>query len=102
MVFTSPSWVPKLPFDPPDSIPVCDFMLDEQYGRHPMNRSKAPFTCGLSGAEYSIVELRDRVDKLARSLSKELGFKPNAGTEWDKAVCVFSVNTVCFGPIVQL
>lgn len=94
MVFTAPSWVPKLPFEPPDSIPLCDFMLDEQYGRRALKTSRPPFTCGLNGFEYSAIELKDRVNKLARALSKELGWQPNKGTEWDKVAGVFSVNTV--------
>ncbi|KAL8738700.1 MAG: hypothetical protein Q9181_000522 [Wetmoreana brouardii] len=94
MIFTSPSWVPKLPFDPPDSVPLCDFMLDEQYGRRPLNDSRPPFTCGLTGIQYSALEVKDRVDKLARALSKELGWQPNKGTEWDKVAGVFSVNTI--------
>lgn len=95
MVFTAPEWVPKLLFDPPDSIPISEFMLNERYGRHPLSRSKPPFTCGLTGAEYSATEVCDRVDKLARALSQELGWAPNGGTEWDKVAGVFSVNTVC-------
>jgi len=94
MVFYPPAWVPKLPFDPPDSIPISEFMLNEKYGRHPLSRSKPPFTCGLTGAEYSAVEVRERVDQLARALSEELSWKPNQGTEWDKVAGVFSVNTV--------
>lgn len=86
--------LPKLAFDPPDSITVGDFMLDENYGRHPLGYSKPMFTCGLSGKEYSALEVRERVDYLARALSKELGWLPNKGTEWEKAVAVFSVNTV--------
>ena len=69
-------------------------MLDEKWGRQPFHLSRAPFTCGLSGTQYSIEEVRDRVNALARSLSKELGWHPNQGTEWDKVVGVFSVNTV--------
>lgn len=95
MVFYPPAWVPKLPFDPPDSIPICEFMLNEKYGRHPLSKSKPPFTCGLTGAGYSAGEVRERVDQLARALSKELSWKPNEGTEWDKVAGVFSVNTVC-------
>lgn len=94
MVFTSPSWVPKLPFDPPDSIPICDFMLEEHYGRHPLGYSNNPFTCGLTGKTYSSLEVRERVDYLARGLAKELGFHPNKGSEWDKVIAVFSVNTL--------
>ena len=94
MVFTSPSWVPKLPFDPPDSIPISEFMLNEEYGRHPLHHARPPFTCGLSGAEYSALEVRDRVEKLARGLANDLSWHPNKGTEWDKVVAVFSLNTV--------
>ncbi|KAL8647507.1 MAG: hypothetical protein Q9210_005520 [Variospora velana] len=94
MVFTSPPEVPKLPFDPPDSIPICDFMLDERYGRRALNSSRPPFTCGLTGIEYSAVEVKYRVDRLARALSKQLGWQPNEGTEWDKVAGVFSVNSI--------
>ena len=94
MVFTSPSWVPKLPFDPPDSVPICDFMLDEKHGRHPFKNSKPPFTCGMSGKEYSAVQVRERVEDLAKGLAKEFNWQPNNGTEWDKVIGVFTVNTV--------
>ncbi|KAG8525808.1 uncharacterized protein KY384_000568 [Bacidia gigantensis] len=94
MVFHPPSWVPPLPFDPPDSIPISEFMLNEQYGRHPFRLSRPPFTCGLTGLEYSWSDVCNRVNALASGLSKELGFTPNEGTEWDKVVCVFSVNTI--------
>lgn len=94
MVFTPPAWVPQLPFSPPDSIPICDFMLDEHYGRHPLGYSNSPFTCGLTGKTYSSLEVRERVDYLARGLAKELGFHPNKGSEWDKVIGVFSVNTL--------
>jgi long-subunit acyl-CoA synthetase (AMP-forming) len=94
MVFTPPSWVPKLPFDPPDSIPICDFMLEEHYGRHPLGYSNNPFTCGLTGKTYSFLEVRERVDYLARGLAKELDLQPNKGSEWDKVIGVFSVNTL--------
>ncbi|KAI4267648.1 MAG: hypothetical protein L6R38_008154 [Xanthoria sp. 2 TBL-2021] len=94
MVFTSPQWVPKLPFDPPDSVPISEFMLNEQYGRRPLAQSRPPFTCGLTGLEYSAHQVKDRVDNLAKALSKELGWKPNQGTEWDKVAGIFSVNTI--------
>ncbi|KAL8725018.1 MAG: hypothetical protein Q9166_007617 [cf. Caloplaca sp. 2 TL-2023] len=90
MVFTAPAWVPKLPFDPPDSVPICDFMLEERYGRRALTDSRPPFTCGLTSLEYSAHEVKDRVDKLAKALSKELGWAPNQGTEWDKVAGVFS------------
>lgn len=36
-----------------------------------------------------------RVEHLARALSKEFGWQPNKGTEWDKVVGIFALNTVC-------
>ena len=69
-------------------------MWDENYDRHPLGYSKAPFTCGLSGKGYSALEVKERIDLLSRGLSKELGLDPNQGTEWDKVIGVFSVNTV--------
>lgn len=94
MVFYPPTWAPKLPFDPPDSIPISEFMLNENYGRHPLGYSKAPYTCGLSGAEYSALEVRERVENLAKGLAKEFSWHPNQGTEWDKVIGVFTYNTV--------
>jgi len=94
MPFHPPEWVPKLPYDPPDSISIYDFVLDEHHGRHPLGYSKDPFVCGLSGKSYSALDVKDRVDYLARGLAQELGWQPNAGSEWDKVIAVFSVNTV--------
>jgi hypothetical protein len=94
MPFVPPSWVPELPFDPPDSVSICDFMLDDRFGRHPLGYSHNPFTCGLTGKTYTSLDVKERVEWLARGLSKELGFQPNSGSEWDKVIAVFSVNTV--------
>lgn len=84
----------RLPFDPPDDVSVERFMLDEDYGRRSLTESRPPFVCGLTGKSYTAVEVKDRVDALARGLSKELCFEVNDGTEYDKVVGVYSVNTV--------
>ncbi|KAI4747528.1 phenylacetyl-CoA ligase-like protein [Aureobasidium sp. EXF-12298] len=94
MPFYAPDWVPKIPFDIPDSISVDKFILDENYERHPLGYSRPPFTCGLTGKQYSALEVKERVDFLARGLSKELGFLPNKGSEWDKVIGLFSINTI--------
>ncbi|MCJ1342902.1 hypothetical protein MMC31_001091 [Peltigera leucophlebia] len=94
MVFSSPAWVPGLSFDPPDNIPISEFMLNEKYGRHPFAQSRQPFTCGIAGVGYSALQVRDRVEHLARALTKEFGWDPNSGSEWDKVVGVFSLNTI--------
>ncbi|OCK77884.1 phenylacetyl-CoA ligase-like protein [Lepidopterella palustris CBS 459.81] len=92
--FCAPDWVPALPRNAPDSIPLCDFILDEAYGRYPISKAKPPFTCGLTGKEYSILQVKDRVESLARGLARELDWNPNKGTEWAKAVCVFTLNSI--------
>ncbi|KAI1427374.1 hypothetical protein F5Y12DRAFT_783283 [Xylaria sp. FL1777] len=94
MVFTPPAWVPQLPFDPPDSIPLHEFVGNERYGRQPFGRSRNPFTCGLTGKTYTHAEFRERLELLARSLSKRLGWQPNEDTPWDKVIGLYSLNTV--------
>lgn len=93
MVFYPPSWTKNVPHIP-DDVPICDFMLQDLHGRHPLGYSRDPFTCGLTKKSYSALDVVDRVDYLSRALAKELGWQPNQGTEWDKVVAVFSVNTV--------
>lgn len=78
----------------PDSIPISEFMLNEKYGRVPHASSRDPYTCGISGKSYSSQEVANHVDLLARSLSKEFGWAPNEGSEWDKTLAVFALNTV--------
>lgn len=116
MVFEPPSWVPKLAFgkwaspskprkqhndnlsdalpDPPDSIPIAEFMTTEKYARYPLAKSRNPFTCGLTGKTYDWKSFIERQDCLARAIGKRLGWLPNEETEWDKVACIFSVNTV--------
>lgn len=97
MVFFPPKDLPPLPHIP-DDVPICDFMLDERFGRYPLGYSRDPFTCGLTGRTYSWLVVRDRVDYLSRALAKEFGWHPNQGSEWDKVVGAFLLNTVSFIP----
>ncbi|RBA17479.1 hypothetical protein FPRO05_02203 [Fusarium proliferatum] len=96
MVFTSPSWVPNLPINPPDSIPIAEFMKNEAYGRQPIAKSRHPFTCGITGRSYSSPELFERSESFARALAKRLQWQPNEGTPWDKVLAIFSLNTIDF------
>lgn len=93
MVFTAPQWADKLP-PVPENIPISEFILNEAYGRYPLSSSRDPFTCGLTGKSYSARDLVDRVDHLARGLAKELNWEPNTGSEWDKVLGIFTLNTV--------
>ncbi|SPO01635.1 probable phenylacetyl-CoA ligase [Cephalotrichum gorgonifer] len=94
MVFHPPSWVPQLPIDPPDSVPLAEFMRQEQFGRHPSSHSRNPFTCGLTGRTYPVAEFFQRSELIARALAKRLGWSPNEGTAWDKVLAIFSLNTI--------
>ncbi|KAI1466557.1 acetyl-CoA synthetase-like protein [Daldinia caldariorum] len=94
MVFTPPAWVPQLPFDPPDSIPIHEFWSSEKYGRQPLARSRNPYTCGITGKTYTAAEMTERYELLARSLAKRMGWRPNEETPWDKVVGVFSFNSI--------
>ncbi|KAG4031139.1 hypothetical protein MFRU_010g02640 [Monilinia fructicola] len=96
MVFTPPSWVPEAPSNLPDDISVSQFMLNEKYGRQSFKSSRNPFTCGISGKSYTVSQQAQRVELLARTLSKELGWQPNTGMEWEKVMGIFSLNTIDF------
>lgn len=93
MVFYPPSWVPKLP-EIPDTLPVPDFILDEKHGREKYSASKDAYVDGLSGKKVTATQQRDRVSILARALAKELGWKVNEGTEYDKVCNIFALNTI--------
>ena len=70
-------------------------MLEETYGRHPLGYSQDPFTCGLSGKSYSALEVKDRVSLLRRSLAQEFAWKPNEGSEFDRVIGIYCLNSVC-------
>lgn len=69
-------------------------MLNDVHGRYPTKDSRNPFTCGLSGKTYTAAEVVDRVEWLAQALANEFGWSPNQGTEWDKVIGIFALNTV--------
>ncbi|VUC33245.1 unnamed protein product [Clonostachys rosea] len=93
MVFYPPSWVPDLP-DIPDSISLEDFLNNEKHGRHAIHASRNPFTCGLTGKTYSAQEASQRTDHLARAIRTRFSFNPDEGTEWDRVLAIFSLNTI--------
>ncbi|KAK3116358.1 hypothetical protein LTR53_003384 [Teratosphaeriaceae sp. CCFEE 6253] len=98
MPFGPPSWSLPLP-DVPDSLSIETFMWDENYGRHPLGYSQAPFTDGLTGRSYNAFDLKERIDYIARDLCKEFGWSPDQGSEWDKVVGIFSLNTIDYVPL---
>jgi len=75
-------------------------MLSDTHRGVSASKSRNPFTCGLSGKTYTYAEVSERVEHLSRALHKELGFFPNEGTEWDRVIGIFALNTVCYGLFV--
>lgn len=95
MTFRPPSWVPEFDVNSiPDDTPVCDVVLTEKHGRLPFAKSRNPFTCGLTGKTYTYDETNARVDAVAAALGEEMGWSSTEGSEWDKVVGLFSLNTV--------
>ncbi|KAL4920704.1 hypothetical protein BDW62DRAFT_176072 [Aspergillus aurantiobrunneus] len=93
MVFKASSVAGTLP-PIPDNIPISEFMLTEGNGRYPLSKARHPYTCGLTGKTYSTLEVKDRVEYLSRALAQLLNWEPNRGSEWDKTLAVFSLNTI--------
>ena len=73
---------------------ICDFMFDEQNGRCPYAKSLDAYVCGRSGSRLTAVEYKSQVELLARALSKEFTWGVDTGSEFDKVVGIFALNTV--------
>ena len=95
MPFYCPPQFPKLPHEPPSDVSIPDFILKDENRIEPLNQRASLFQCGLSGKSYTPSQASERVDLLARALHRDLGWEVNKGSEWDKVVGVFAVNTVC-------
>ncbi|KAG5787061.1 hypothetical protein H9Q69_013865 [Fusarium xylarioides] len=100
MAFYPPSWVPNLP-EIPDSISVADFINTEKAGRRAFDKSKRPYTCGVTGTSRTAEDVALRVDFLARGLAKNVGFDPNDGTAWDRVVAIYALNTIDYIPVTH-
>ncbi|KIA75543.1 hypothetical protein HK57_00682 [Aspergillus ustus] len=96
MIFTSPSWVPEIPGEIPDTITVGDFALQANANLPPQCGGKAPFVDAITGKSYSSKILLERVDRLSRALAQELGWSPNEGAPEGKVVAIYSWNTLDF------
>lgn len=80
--------------DVPDSITIEEFFSNEKYGRTPFSQSRNPYTCGITGKTYTVSQVAKRTDHLSRAIAQILHFDPNEGTEWDRVVGLYSLNTV--------
>ncbi|KZL81669.1 phenylacetyl- ligase [Colletotrichum incanum] len=96
MSFTPPAFSPPLPCDIPDTLTVHEFLFgdEDRYGRHPKTKSKPPFTCGITGKAYSLAEVSERIELLARALASDLGWQVNEGQDMEKVIGIYSFNTI--------
>jgi len=93
MPFVPPEWVPQCP-DVPDTVSITDFIFDEKHGRAPYSSSRDAYVDGITGKAISARQQKEDCDHVARALAKELGWKVNEGTEYDKVCGVFALNTI--------
>lgn len=100
MIFEAPLRVPPLPFAPPDTIPVGDFVLNGDPSISEDVRRRPVLTDALSGVSYTRAELKQKVEALARSLCREFGWSPNQGSPNEKVVGIFSLNTLDYSVLI--
>ncbi|KAM3065448.1 hypothetical protein ACMFMF_011170 [Clarireedia jacksonii] len=96
MVFVTPPWVPEIASPLPDSTLVGDFISQRNHDLYNWSDEKPTMIDALSGIQYNMREIRDRVTALSKCLGKELGWEPNKGSPWDKVVGIYSYNTIDF------
>lgn len=99
MHLTSPEHIPKLP-NVPDGLAIHEFLFRDGTGRYPKSESKPPFICGVTGRSFTVSEVETRIELLARALSAKLGWQVDEGTEMDKVVGIYSLNTVGTQPML--
>lgn len=78
----------------PDTVPLGEFLFDEKHGRRPLAESLDSYVCGISGFKVSACEQKQRVGLLSRALARDLGWEVNKGSEFDKVVGIFALNSV--------
>ncbi|EXA34448.1 hypothetical protein FOVG_14427 [Fusarium oxysporum f. sp. pisi HDV247] len=93
MVFQPPSWVPDITAQISPNANVAEWALES---RRASGSVRSPFICALTGKKYTLKEVREKVNALAKVLCNELGWSPNQGTAEDKVIGVLAVNSLDF------
>ncbi|KAM5347471.1 hypothetical protein ACJ41O_010476 [Fusarium nematophilum] len=65
---------------------IEEFLFEPEYGRHPIDESLNPFTCGITGKTRTISEVRQLVSDLARGISKKLDWHLPVVNQWDRVI----------------
>ncbi|KAG9494875.1 putative NRPS-like protein biosynthetic cluster [Fusarium musae] len=93
MVFQPPSWVPDITTQVHPNANVAEWALES---RRASGSVRAPFICALTGKKYTLKEVREKVNALAKALCSELGWSPNQGIAEEKVIGVLAVNSLDF------
>ncbi|TVY60075.1 Acyl-CoA ligase easD [Fusarium oxysporum f. sp. cubense] len=93
MVFQPPSWVPDITTQISPNANVAEWALES---RRASGSVRSPFICALTGKKYTLKEVREKVNALAKSLCNELEWSPNQGIAEDKVIGVLAVNSLDF------
>ncbi|KAF4961414.1 hypothetical protein FGADI_268 [Fusarium gaditjirri] len=93
MVFQPPSWVPDITTQIAPNANVAEWALES---RRASGSVRSPFICALTGQKYTLKEVREKVNALAKALCSELGWAPNQGTAEEKVIGVLAVNSLDF------
>ncbi|KAF5531816.1 phenylacetyl ligase [Fusarium phyllophilum] len=93
MVFTSPAWVPQLPYEPPDDITLESFLQESwRFG----SADHIVLSCGVSGTSYTAQQLMDRTDQISAGLASQLQWKTEANKACPIVVGVYAPNSIDF------
>ena len=96
MVFQPPSWVPDITTQISPNANVAEWALES---RRASGSVRSPFICALTGKKYTLKEVREKVNALAKALCNELGWSPNQSTAEDKVIGVLAVNSVRYSTL---
>ncbi|KAF9767599.1 hypothetical protein IL306_015213 [Fusarium sp. DS 682] len=93
MVFLPPSWTPDIQAQISPTANVAEWALES---RRASGSVHPPFICALTGKKYTLKEVREKVNALAKALCKELQWSPNQGSAEEKVIGVLAVNSLDF------
>ncbi|KAG4272727.1 4-coumarate-CoA ligase 1 [Fusarium proliferatum] len=83
------------PIQPPQNCSIEEFLLEEKYGRHAIQASLNPFTCGLTSQTRTTVEVKQLVTELAQGLGDKLGWHAIPSDQLERVV--YRYGATCVG-----
>ena len=94
MVFYPPPKTLRLPYEPPDNLTLEQFITSDEHRPIPFRLARPPFSDGCGEAGTQPAECLRRIDLLSRSLNHILDWRLDHGSEWNKVMAIFTLNTV--------